>query len=70
MQNQTTTQINQPYLFFILLLMFVLPVLSVIIEHYNYKEQLSLMNLIGKWFIFWAVWLRLFIAGLRQTINP
>jgi hypothetical protein len=24
----------------------------------------------GKWFIFWSVGIRLFIAGLRQSINP
>ena len=66
MQPQT----NKPYFFFIILLMFILPVLSVGIEHYAGKEQSSLMNLVGKWFIFWAVGLRLFIAGLRQASNP
>ncbi len=70
MQPQPNSQPNKPYLFFIILLMFVLPSLSVIIEHYAGKEQSSLINLVGKWFIFWAVGLRLFIAGLRQTLNP
>jgi len=50
--------------------MLVLPLLSDAIEHYVSKEQSSLMNLVGKWFIFSAVGLRLFIAGLRQTLNP
>ena len=69
-QNQPTSQINKPYLFFVLLVMLVLPLLSDAIEHYVSKEQSSLMNLVGKWFIFSAVGLRLFIAGLRQTLNP
>jgi hypothetical protein len=70
MQPQPNSQINKPYLTFIILIMFVLPSLSVIIEHYAGKEQSSLISLVGKWFIFWAVGLRLFIAGLRQTLNP
>jgi uncharacterized protein DUF6790 len=70
MKPKPNSQINKPYLFFIILLLFVLPMLSVIIEHYAGKEQSSLISLVGKWFIFWAVGLRLFIAGLRQTLNP
>jgi hypothetical protein len=28
------------------------------------------MLLVGKWFVFWAVGIRLFLAGLRQTFQP
>ena len=27
-------------------------------------------NLIGKWFVFWGIGVRLFIAGVRQIIKP
>ena len=30
----------------------------------------GLMPLVGKWFVFWAVGARLFIAGIRQVIQP
>ena len=30
----------------------------------------SLLLLVGKWFVFWAVGIRQLIAGLRQTIHP
>jgi hypothetical protein len=29
-----------------------------------------LLTVIGKWFVFWAVGVRLFLAGLRQSITP
>ena len=70
MQNQSNSKISKSYLLIVLLLMLVLPCLSVIIEYYLGKQQLSLMNLTGKWFVFWAVGIRLFTAGLKQTINP
>jgi hypothetical protein len=28
------------------------------------------MPLVGKWFVFWAVGVRLFVAGIRQTVQP
>jgi hypothetical protein len=28
------------------------------------------MPLIGKWFVFWGVGVRIFLAGLRQSIQP
>ena len=57
------------YLVSVLLFMLVLPVASIAFEHFNH--QLPIDNiLIGKWFVFWVVGVRLFIAGLRQVMKP
>lgn len=49
--------------------MFILPVLSVLINFWI-DRQLFRWALIGKWFVFWSIGARLFIAGLRQIFNP
>jgi hypothetical protein len=57
------------YLVSILLFMLILP-----IGYILYQWQVSGLPLgwllIGKWFLFWAVGVRLFIAGLRQVTKP
>jgi hypothetical protein len=58
------------YLAVIILLMGILPALSVIIEFYILHSSADLMFLIGKWFVFWGVGVRLVLAGLRQIANP
>src|SRR5271154_3802349 len=57
------------YFIFILLLMLIFPVLSIIIE-FTAKKVPADPALIGKWFLFWAVGVRLFIAGIKQIFNP
>lgn len=52
----------------VLLLMFVLPIGSVVAEHA--QTGLSLVPLIGKWFVVWAVGVRLVLAGVRQYFQP
>ena len=54
---------SKPYLFSVLLLVIVFPVVSTCFDH---PDALTF----GKWFLFFAVGLRLFIAGLRQALNP
>jgi len=57
------------YLAVILLLMLVLPLGSLVAEvHWN--ADADLVFLIGKWFVFWGVGLRLLMASLKQIINP
>jgi hypothetical protein len=68
MENET--KLNKPYLIGVLALTLILPALSVFIQWLMNRDQLISLALMGKWFIFWAVGLRLFIAGLRQVINP
>lgn len=70
MENQNEQRVNRAYLVFVILLMLVLPVISIIIEHSITEKQVSLIQLGGKWFIFWSIGLRLFIAGIRQVIKP
>ena len=57
------------YLVIVLLLMLVFPVASIAIEHFMYMVPISWL-LIGKWFVFWVVGVRLFTAGIRQVLKP
>jgi hypothetical protein len=56
------------YLASIIALLLVFPVASVLIEWIAGNADLAL--LVGKWFVFWAVGARLFIAGVRQVAQP
>jgi hypothetical protein len=49
--------------------LFIFPLLSVAFEHYLDHSAVS-GDLLGKWFIFWAVGIRLFTAGIKQASNP
>jgi len=57
------------YLALVVGLMLVLPSLSVLAEAALAHLPLT-MPLIGKWFVFWLVGARLFLAGLRQVVQP
>ncbi len=58
------------YILTVILLMFVFPIASVLTEIFLFKSASGAMFLIGKWFVFWAVGIRFFLAGLRQSLNP
>jgi hypothetical protein len=58
------------YLAIILLLMGVLPIASILVEFALLHSSADLLFLIGKWFVFWSVGIRLLLAGLRQIANP
>jgi hypothetical protein len=58
------------YLAMIILLMAVFPALSVLIECSILHTSADVLFLIGKWFVFWGVGVRLMLAGLRQIANP
>jgi hypothetical protein len=58
------------YVVAVSLLMFIFPVASVLIELIANRNPAGLVLLIGKWFVFWAIGVRLFTAGLRQSIKP
>lgn len=58
------------YYLTVALLMFVFPIASILIEILGFKAPAALVLVLGKWFTFWAVGARLFLAGLRQTIQP
>ncbi len=50
--------------------MLILPVASIIIETAVLGNYSAIGLLSGKWFSFWAVGIRLFTAGLRQSFFP
>jgi hypothetical protein len=58
------------YVIIVFLLLFALPVGSVLAEHSYLHSAAPLMLLAGKWFVFWAVGIRLFLAGIRQSLQP
>src|ERR1700721_304296 len=58
------------YFIFVVLFLFVLPPISVIVEALLRSGDADLVLLVGKWFVFWGVGVRLFIAGVRQVAQP
>jgi hypothetical protein len=50
-------------------LMVALPIASILIES-MLPGAAPLVHLVGKWFAFWAVGVRLLLAGSRQIFNP
>jgi len=58
------------YIVLVVLLLGVLPAGSVFAEHSVFHSAASIPFLMGKWFTFWAVGVRLGLAGLRQSFQP
>jgi hypothetical protein len=58
------------YFLIVILLMLVLPAGSILLDRLVFKSSTTMLFLIGKWFVFWSVGARLFLAGLRQAIRP
>jgi hypothetical protein len=58
------------YTLMVVLLMGIFPLASIVIESVLLRSTSGLVFLTGKWFVFWAVGLRLLLAGLRQAITP
>jgi hypothetical protein len=62
-------KINKLYLFNVLATIIFIPLVGSIIE-VSVQHSIVTYELAGKWFVFSAVGLRLFIAGLRQIMKP
>ena len=58
------------YFIIVILFLLVCPLASVAIEAFRFHETLTSLVLIGRWWTFWAVGVRLFLAGIRQVIQP
>ncbi len=58
------------YILMVVFLLFVFPITSILAEMFLFKSAAGILLLVGKWFVFWAVGIRLFTAGLRQAIQP
>ncbi|HEY1615205.1 MAG TPA: DUF6790 family protein [Rhizomicrobium sp.] len=57
------------YFAFVALTMFVLPLASIAGAHVLHPEA-ALVDLTGRWFVFWGAGVRLGVAGLRQYFQP
>ena len=60
---------NKKYIISVSIMIFVIPTIGFLAEHVVGNTPLA-FDLFAKWFIFSAVGLRLFVAGIRQSINP
>lgn len=69
MSTNKTSFVNKTYIIVVLNLTFILPAICSIAEMMINKTIFS-FYLFGKWFIFSAVGLRLFVAGIKQTTDP
>lgn len=58
------------YIAMVVVLMVVCPAVSVLVEAGGGRGSAGIVFLIGKWFVFWAVGIRLFTAGIRQALQP
>jgi hypothetical protein len=58
------------YLVPVLLLLFVIPAGCVLAEVIARGDATDLWIVVGKWFVFWGVGARLFVAGVRQIFQP
>jgi hypothetical protein len=60
---------NWFYIIVVTVLTFILPATGFFVEHFATGTDPG-FDLLGKWFIFSAVGLRLFLAGIRQVKDP
>ena len=51
------------YFAVVILLLLIFPVASVVVDAATSGNTVSILFLMGRWFVFWAVGVRLFIAG-------
>ena len=67
MANQDSPKISKIYLFSVLSFMLIFPGISIVTD---YRADESILLLTGKWFVFWAIGIRLFTAGIKQVLKP
>jgi hypothetical protein len=58
------------YIAMLIGLMLIFPITSIALEFFTQGHGELDVAIVGKWFVFWAVGLRLLIAGLRQIVQP
>ncbi len=58
------------YYIVVILLTVVLPIASAVVERVVYGSTDPWMIVMGAWMVFWAGGVRLFIAGVRQVVQP
>jgi len=70
MENKNSPGINKQYIIVVSILTFILPLVCSAAQILSNTEIQFSFDLIGKWFIFSAVGLRLSLAGIKQTTDP
>ncbi|HEY6977576.1 MAG TPA: DUF6790 family protein [Chitinophagaceae bacterium] len=60
---------SKKYFISVSLMTFVIPAVGFLVEHFLKDIPLT-FDLFSKWFIFSAVGLRLFVAGIQQSVKP
>jgi hypothetical protein len=65
-----TGGLSRFYFYSVLVLMLIAPVASIAIDAKTGGGAPDWWTLGGKWFVFWASGVRLFLAGIRQTVQP
>ena len=68
-ENNFSDKPNMFYIISVSILTFIIPIIGLTVEHFLDDTQL-LYEIFFKWFIFSAVGLRLFLAGIKQVKNP
>jgi hypothetical protein len=58
------------YFALVALLLLILPVASIVTENSLSPQTAGAVLLTGKWFVFWSIGVRLFLAGVRQILQP
>jgi len=61
------------YLINVFGIIFIFPVISIVINiitNYKKNRKSNFSEIIGNWFVFWSIGIRLFTAGLMQVFNP
>ena len=58
------------YVTMIVALMFFFPIGCIVLDREYGTAGVDLLFTIGRWFVFWAVGIRLLLAGLRQMLQP
>jgi hypothetical protein len=70
MATTEQSSLSKGYLATVVGLMLILPSASIAAARFVFASQATLWDLIGEWFLFWGVGVRLATAGLRQSLNP
>jgi len=65
----SAAKLNKFYASGVIVISFILPLIGFFLEYWLLGTELAFGNF-GKWFIFFAAGWRLFLAGLKQSVDP
>jgi len=70
MVNSKPSEINKSYVYGVSAITFLMPIVSMALELLIESNKVFSLELLGKWFIFYVVGVRLFLAGINQITKP